>query len=62
VFFDAYQALNFLVQQRFVDPTRVVVVGFSQGGWLSLSSVERGTTEQTSKNKFRAAAAFYPHA
>jgi dipeptidyl aminopeptidase/acylaminoacyl peptidase len=36
--FDAYQALNFLVQQRFVDPSRVVAVGFSQGGWLGLSS------------------------
>jgi dienelactone hydrolase len=58
--FDAYQALNFLVQQPFVDATRVAVVGFSQGGWLSLSSIERGTTEQVSKNKFRAAAAFYP--
>src|SRR5262249_9395406 len=58
--FDAYRALNFLVRQRFVDPTRVVVVGFSQGGWLGLSSVEHGATEQGSKNKFRAAAAFYP--
>jgi dienelactone hydrolase len=58
--FDAYQALNFLDQQQFVDPKRVIVVGFSQGGWLSLSSVERGVVEQASKNKFRAAAAFYP--
>ena len=58
--FDAYQALNFLVQQRFVDPKNVVAIGFSQGGWLSLSSVERGTIEHGAKNKFRAAAAFYP--
>jgi dienelactone hydrolase len=58
--FDAYQALDFLVQQRFVDPARVGVVGFSQGGWLGLSSVERGATEQASANKFRAVAAFYP--
>jgi dienelactone hydrolase len=58
--FDAYRALDFLVQQRFVDPRRVVVVGFSQGGWLSLSSIERGTVEQASEKKFRAAAAFYP--
>jgi dienelactone hydrolase len=60
VHFDAYQALNFLVQQGFVEPGRVFVIGFSQGGWLSLSSVERGIVEQSSKNKFRAAAAFYP--
>jgi dienelactone hydrolase len=58
--FDAYRALNFLVRQPFVDPARVAALGFSQGGWLVLTSVERGSVEQTSKNKFRAAIAFYP--
>jgi dienelactone hydrolase len=58
--FDAYRALNFLARQPFVDPARVVVVGFSQGAWLALSSVERGIIERTSQNKFRAAVAFYP--
>jgi dienelactone hydrolase len=57
---DPYQALKFLVQQPFVDPKRVVVLGFSQGGWLSLSSVERGPIENMAENKFVAAAAFYP--
>ena len=58
--FDAYRALAFLVQQPFVDPARVAVIGFSQGGWLALASVERGMIERTSKEKFRAAIAFYP--
>jgi len=58
--FDAYRALNFLVRQPFVDPARVAVLGFSQGGWLALTSVEHGSMEQTSQNKFRAAIAFYP--
>jgi dienelactone hydrolase len=58
--FDAYRALNFLVRQPFVDPARVAVLGFSQGGWLALTSVEHGAIEQTSQNKFRAAIAFYP--
>ena len=58
--FDAYRALNFLVRQPFVDPARVAALGFSQGGWLALTSVERGIVEQTSPNKFRAAIAFYP--
>jgi dienelactone hydrolase len=58
--FDPYQALKFLVKQQFVDPQRVMVVGFSQGGWLSLSAVERGPIEQLAENKFVAAAAFYP--
>lgn len=42
---DAYRALNFLVRQQFVDPKRVALVGFSRGGLLSLSSVERGAIE-----------------
>ena len=58
--FDAYRALAFLVQQPFVDPDRVAVIGFSQGGWLALASVERGMIERMSKEKFRAAIAFYP--
>src|SRR5438445_7071951 len=58
---DAYRALNFLVRQPFVDPARVAVLGFSQGAWQALSSVERGIIEQTSPNKFRAAVGFYPH-
>jgi dienelactone hydrolase len=58
--FDAYRALDFLAKQSFVDPKRVFVVGFSQGGLLSLYSVERGPIEQGAVNKFLAAAAFYP--
>ena len=58
--FDAYRALNFLVRQPFVDPARIAVLGFSQGAWLALASVEHGAIEKTSQNKFRAAIAFYP--
>src|SRR5262245_40272534 len=57
---DAYRALNFLVRHPAVDPARVAALGFSQGGWLAMSSVERGALEQTATNKFRAAIAFYP--
>jgi dienelactone hydrolase len=58
--FDAYRALNYLAQQPSVDAARVAMLGFSQGGWLALSSVERGLIEQIAKNKFQAAIAFYP--
>jgi dienelactone hydrolase len=58
--FDAYRALRFLVQQPFVDPGRVAGLGFSQGGWVALTSVERGAIERISQDKFRAAIAFYP--
>ena len=57
---DAYRALNFLVRAPFVDPARVAVLGFAQGGRVALMSVEPGAIEQTSANKFRAAVAFYP--
>jgi dienelactone hydrolase len=57
---DAYRALSFLVREPFVDPARIAVVGFAQGGGLVLISVEHGTIEQTSPNKFHAAVAFYP--
>jgi dienelactone hydrolase len=58
---DAYRALNFLVSDRLVDPARVAVLGFGNGGRVALISVERGAIEQTSSNKFGAAVAFYPH-
>jgi dienelactone hydrolase len=59
--FDAYRALDFLVREGSVDPDRIAVLGFSQGGWLALSSIEQGVVENSSPNKFRAAAAFYPN-
>src|SRR5260370_29183005 len=34
---DAYGALLFLARQTFVDPHRVAAVGFSAGGWVTLS-------------------------
>jgi dienelactone hydrolase len=58
--FDAYRALNYLARQPSVDAARVAMLGFSQGGWLALSSVERGPIERIAENKFRAAIAFYP--
>jgi dienelactone hydrolase len=59
--FDSYRGLNYLVREQFVDPERIALVGFSQGGWLTLWSVERGAIEKMHKNKFRSAAAFYPN-
>jgi len=59
--FDAYRALGYLVQQPYVDPARIAVLGFSQGAGQALSSVERGVLELLAPNKFRAAIGFYPY-
>ncbi|HEX9470506.1 MAG TPA: acetylxylan esterase [Bradyrhizobium sp.] len=42
---DAYRALDFLVREPFVDPARVAVLGFAQGGGLVLISVEHGANK-----------------
>ena len=60
---DAYGALVFLGSQTFVDPQRVAAVGFSSGGWLTLSVAEPNPFEMfapASNLRFRAAAAFNP--
>jgi dienelactone hydrolase len=61
---DAYGALGFLARQTFVDPHRVAAVGFSAGGWVTLSAAEPNSFEQFvppgSNLRFRAAAAFNP--
>lgn len=57
---DAYRALAYLVQLPAVDPERVAVIGFAQGGLLALDSVERGFIERAAQDRFRAAVAFYP--
>src|SRR5262249_32107210 len=60
---DVYGALVFLATQTFVDPKRVAVVGFSSGGWLTLSVAETNPFEifpPASNRRSRAAAAFNP--
>ena len=54
---DAAAALGFLVRQPFVDPARVAVAGFSQGGDVALAIA---TAPPARGLRFRAAAAFYP--
>jgi len=59
---DAYGALAFLARQPFVDTRRVAVVGFSQGGGITLSMAATRSFEPLlpSNLRFRAAVAFYP--
>ena len=60
---DAYGALAFLARQTFVDPQRVAVFGFSQGGWVALLVAEANSFEPfvlPSNLGFRAVVALYP--
>ena len=55
-----YRALDFLASHPSVDPDRIGVIGFSQGAYLALLSVERGGIERDATKRFRAAVGFYP--
>lgn len=59
---DAYAARRWLAEQRFVDPQRIAVLGFSMGAQAALDAVETGgPLEQAYGRHFRAAVAFYPN-
>jgi dienelactone hydrolase len=60
---DAYGGLAFLARQPFVDTSRIVIMGFSQGGIATLKIVgERDFDlfENEAEHKIKAAIAFYP--
>ena len=57
---DGYAALRYLTTKPFVRASHVAVMGFSQGGWSVLASLEKGVIEQRYPEKFRAGIAFYP--
>lgn len=59
--YDAYGALNYLADQRFVDPARVSLLGFSAGGIATLQSIQLGAAETQFDRSFKSAIAFYPH-
>jgi dienelactone hydrolase len=60
---DAYGALAYLAAQPFVDPNRIVLLGFSQGAIAALSLVRArdfDLFENEAAHRFKAAVAFYP--
>lgn len=60
---DAYGAIAYLAGQRFVDASRIALMGFSQGAITALSLVgarDFEVVENEGERKFRAAVAFYP--
>jgi len=57
---DAYGALLYLAEQRFVDADRVAVVGYSQGAMVALSAVGLNGVTTLFDRHFRTAIAYYP--
>ncbi len=59
---DAYEGLKEVLTRPDIDPARVVIMGFSNGAVLALSSVSSVVVSQLvpASPKFRAAVAFYP--
>jgi len=60
---DAYGALAYLSTQPFVDPSRIALLGFSQGAITALALVgerEYELFENEADRRFKAAVAFYP--
>jgi dienelactone hydrolase len=56
---DAGRALDYLVQQPFVDADRVVLQGHSQGGWAVLRAFNAYLADRW-KGRYVAGIAFYP--
>jgi dienelactone hydrolase len=62
---DAYAALSYLQSRPEIDPVRVFLIGWSQGGGivlLTVSSKSIGRLDPAPGHDFRAAIAFYPAA
>lgn len=57
---DAYQGLDFLLQQSFVDKNRIYEMGTSLGGFVATSLGSKGVAEvNEAKGRFRASVSFY---
>ncbi len=59
VLLDAYGAAAYLRSQPFVDPDRIGVMGWGDGGRMSLDTVKEGGLQQFFEHKFRATVALY---
>ena len=57
---DPYGALQFLARQTFVASSRVALMGFSEGGIVTLNHVELTGQGESGTPAFHAAIAFYP--
>jgi dienelactone hydrolase len=57
---DPFGALKYLSTLEFVDSSRMALMGFSEGAWITLMDIEPRTVEGSSALNVRAAIAVYP--
>jgi dienelactone hydrolase len=57
---DAYGGLNYLAGLPFIDPSRIALVGYSQGAIVALSIVASDGIDALVDRHFKAAIAYYP--
>jgi dienelactone hydrolase len=57
---DTYGALDYLTGLPFIDPSRIAVMGASQGGFIALLAIERQGGSGLSAHRFKAAVGEYP--
>lgn len=57
---DAFGAKRYLSGRDYVDPTRIAVLGMSQGGITLLQAIQSKNVEDLGQTPFRAAVALYP--
>lgn len=60
---DAYAGLDFLQKRPAVDPERIFLIGWSQGGgvaFLTMNTLSIGRPDPPPQHDFRRAVAFYP--
>ncbi len=57
---DAFGAIRYVRSLSYVDPERIAIMGWSQGGGVSLSAVAKTGIVGLLKDRFRVAVALYP--
>lgn len=58
---DAYDAKSYLEGLPLVDPQRIAVMGWEQGGWAILSEIAETVEIRNAGKPFKAAVTFYPY-
>ncbi len=58
---DAFGAIRYVRSLFYVDPDRIAIMGWSQGGAVTLNAVAKTGTAALMKERFRVAVALYPN-